>query len=165
MVIKLCCIFLFFSFSQVNTFHLMHLLQISKVTGRKRLPEKSNYQMISNGNTAEWSPIQFIIIRVIDKIGRVRDMKWRVWLQTELDDPKSYKLIIVITLWEDLKKDKKLMKKSEISRSYHIMIVVVAMLITLKFVTSSFLNAVLIVFVWSNCLTTDCSIRNCPITW
>ena len=39
------------------------------------------------------------------------------------------------------------MKNSEISPSYHIMIVVVAMLITLKFVTSSFLNAVLIVIV------------------
>ena len=121
--------------------------------------------MISNGNTTEWSPIQSIITRLIDKIGRVRDMKWRVWLQTELDDPKSYKWIIVITLSEDLRKDKKLMKTSEISPSYHIMIVVVAMLITLKFVTSSFLNAVLIVIVWSNCLTTDCPIRNCPITW
>ena len=54
--------------------------------------------IISNGNRTEWSPIRSIIIRVIT--GSPICLS-RVWLQTELDNTKSYyQLIIKITISE-----------------------------------------------------------------
>ena len=59
--------------------------------------------LICNGNRTEYSPIQYAIIRVINKIGRPQSgspiSKSRVWLETELDDTNSYwQLIINIVL-------------------------------------------------------------------
>ena len=58
--------------------------------------------MINNGNKTEWSPIRSVIPRVINKIGRTQSgspiCQSRVWLQTELDDTKSfYQLIKTMT--------------------------------------------------------------------
>ena len=55
------------------------------------------YVVVNNGNRTEWSPIQPVIIQVINKVERPQ----RVWLllQTELDDTKSfYQLIITVTI-------------------------------------------------------------------
>ena len=75
--------------------------------------------VINNGNRTEWSPIRSVIIWVINKIGRPRSGSpiciSRVWLQTELDDTKSwscYQLIIKITVPEK-KKHNQVTKKGE----------------------------------------------------
>ena len=67
-----------------------------KTIGRKR-------PGISNGNRIEWSPI-----RSVNKIGLPRSRSpiclSRVWLQTKLNDTKSYyQLIIKITISEKRK--------------------------------------------------------------
>ena len=55
--------------------------------------------MICNGNRTEWSPIQSVIIWAITKSDPI--CLSQVWLQTELDDTKSYyQLIIKITISE-----------------------------------------------------------------
>ena len=66
------------------------------------------------------SPIWSVIIRVIDKFARLRrGFANQVGLRTELDDTKSsYQLIITITLSEDLRKDKNLLKNSANSPFY-----------------------------------------------
>ena len=52
------------------------------------------YGMIDNGNRTEWSPIRPVIIRVINKTrqpwSRSLHCQSPVWLQTELDNRKSY---------------------------------------------------------------------------
>ena len=58
---------------------------------------------VYNGNRTEWSPIQSVIIQVMNKIGPQRSCSLicqsRVWLLTELDDTKScYQLIITLTI-------------------------------------------------------------------
>ena len=63
--------------------------------------------VINNSNRTEWSPIQSVIKQVIKKIG----WSWsgslicysQVWLQTELDNTKSfYHLIITMTISEKI---------------------------------------------------------------
>ena len=64
------------------------------------------FLIISNGNRTEWSPIRSVIIRVITKSQRSGSpiCLSQVWLQTELDDTKSYcQLIIKITISEKRK--------------------------------------------------------------
>ena len=72
----------------------------------KLVPEGWFVPSISNGNRTEWSPIWSVIIRVITKSDDCAAGVWfdlsRVWLQTELDDTKSYyQLIIKITISEE----------------------------------------------------------------
>ena len=74
--------------------------------------------MFCNGNRIEWSPIRSVIIWVIIKsddraaAGSPICLP-RVWLQTELDDTKSYyQLIIKITISEK-KKTSQVLKKGE----------------------------------------------------
>ena len=62
-----------------------------------------NVQMIHNGNRTKWSPIQFVIIWVINKIRQLQSrsliFQSLIWLQIELDDKKfCYQLIITITI-------------------------------------------------------------------
>ena len=67
-------------------------------------------RLICNGNRTEWSPIRSVIMRVITKSD---DRAAGVWLQTELDDTKSYhQLIIKITISEK-RKIAKLWKKGK----------------------------------------------------
>ena len=51
-----------------------------------------------NGNRTEWNPIRSVTILVINKIGRLRSgypiCLSRLWLQTELDDTKSFYQLI-----------------------------------------------------------------------
>ena len=57
--------------------------------------KKTSEAFVGNANRTEWSPIRPVIIRVITICLS------RVWLQTELDDMKSYyQLIIKITIFE-----------------------------------------------------------------
>ena len=51
----------------------------------------------NDGNRTEWSPIQSVIIRVINKIEWPPDLSW-VWLQTELDNTKSYYQLIITAI-------------------------------------------------------------------
>ena len=60
-------------------------------------------RVINNSNRTEWSPIRSVIIRVINKIGRLRNgspiCQSRVWLQNELDNTMPcYQLIITSTI-------------------------------------------------------------------
>ena len=62
-----------------------------------------HYEMIHNANRTKWSPIQFVIIQVINKIRQLQSRSLicqsLIWLQTELDDKKfCYQLIITITI-------------------------------------------------------------------
>ena len=64
-----------------------------------------HYEIIHSGNRTKWSPIQFVIIRVINKIGQPQSRSLicqsLIWLETELDDTKfCYQLIITITISE-----------------------------------------------------------------
>ena len=79
----------------VEEWHFIPLIQISNCNSTEWSP-------ICNGNWTDWSPIRFVIIRVINKIGRPRSGSpiclITVWLQTELDDTKfRYQLIITLT--------------------------------------------------------------------
>ena len=64
--------------------------------------------MIYNGDRTEYSPIQSVIMQVINKIGWPQSgspiCQSLTWLQTELDNTKScYQLIITITISEKKK--------------------------------------------------------------
>ena len=100
------------------------------------------WRPISTGNRTEWSQIRFINTRVSKKIGQPRSgspiFQSRVWLQTELDDTKSYyHLVINITISKDLRKFKKLLKNSELY-PFHYFVWNFGLRIILNFVTGSF---------------------------
>ena len=67
-------------------------------------------RLICNGNRTEWSPIRSIIIRVITKSD---DRAAGVWLQTELDDTKSYQQLIIKITISEKRKIAKLWKKGK----------------------------------------------------
>ena len=67
-----------------------------------------HFQPIYNGNRTEWSPIQSVIIQVIENIGWLQGgspicQSW-VWLQREFNVNKScYQLIIIVITSENNK--------------------------------------------------------------
>ena len=67
--------------------------------------KKVRWSVIYNGDRTEYSPIQSVIMQVINKIGWPQSgspiCQSLTWLQTELDNTKScYQLIITITISE-----------------------------------------------------------------
>ena len=78
----------------------------------------SSQHGICNGYRTEWSPIQSVILRVIDKIRQLHSRSlihssW-VWLQTKLDNTESYYHLIIKIEISVKRRIAKLWKKAKI---------------------------------------------------
>ena len=85
-----------------------HKVLLTIITSTISEKKKVRWSVIYNGDRTEYSPIQSVIMQVINKIGWPQSgnpiCRSLTWLQTELDNTKSCcQLIITITISEKKK--------------------------------------------------------------